>query len=327
MPHRAHGAVPRLARLLLPLPLLLAGCQPAPNPQSASALPQASPSQPTADPVPVAERDPDALIAAANAALGADRLFQPPGDNALELYLQALELDPAHRRARAGLIDILPVVLIGLEQRLGSGDVAEAERLLQLFRRADAKHPALPRLDAQLRAATEQQAEAERARQLAEREAQRRAAQQTEFAQPAPTPSPAASAPASPLPAEPEQVAPVASAPPAVPEPVVTAPQPSPAADASSAPTRAVAGALPPIIAQFPPRYPPQAQRRRLEGMVEVEFTVRADGSVGDVRVLRSEPQGVFDREAIGAMQRWRFQASGQEITARRVFDFKLGEA
>jgi periplasmic protein TonB len=331
MPHHARGAACRLAPVFLSL-LLLAACQPTPTPQTGPA-PAAAPEAAAApDPAPAAERDPNALIRAANAAMSADRMFQPHGDNALELYLQALELDPEHRRARAGLVDILPFVLIGLEQRLTAGDLAEAERLLRLFRQADGGHPALPRLDARLRAALDQQAEAERLRQLAEREAERRAAQQAELAQsapsqaPSPAPSPVAAAPAATLPASPEPVAQVASAAPAVAEPAVAAPQPSPAVDASSAPTRAVGGALPPIVAQYSPRYPPQAQRRRLEGLVEVEFTVRADGSVGEVRVLRSEPQGVFDREAIGAMQRWRFQATGREITARRVFDFKLGE-
>src|SRR5690606_29413432 len=113
--------------------------------------------------------------------------------------------------------------------------------------------------------------------------------------------------------------APLASATP--PEAARPAPAPTPV----TTPPAASPAGLPPIVAQAPPRYPPQAQRRRIEGLVEVEFTVRADGSVAAARVLRSEPEGVFDREALGAIQRWRFEATGREVVGRRVFDFRLG--
>jgi protein TonB len=74
------------------------------------------------------------------------------------------------------------------------------------------------------------------------------------------------------------------------------------------------------------PRYPPMAFRRKVEGYVEVQFTVLADGSVSDVSVVRSEPRAMFDREAISAMQKWKFQAvpGAEPVTGRRVFDFKM---
>jgi protein TonB len=262
--------------------------------------------------------DADQLIAAANGALAKDRMFSPPGDNALELLLQIVAEDPEHRRARAGLADILPFVMIGLEQRLATGDLPEVERLLGLFRAADPGHPAIGRLQNQLDAASEQRRQDEFRRLAAEAESERFRAL-------------ALSAPAQPIAAPVvsiEQASGIVAAPPALHEEVPPPSAPPAIIPAAMQPAPVSAPAtLPPILAQVAPRYPTQAQRRRLEGLVEVEFTVAGNGSVSDVRVLRSEPPGVFDREAIGAMQRWRFQGTGQVVVGRRVFDFKLGES
>lgn len=81
----------------------------------------------------------------------------------------------------------------------------------------------------------------------------------------------------------------------------------------------------PVVLSQAAPRYPPRALKQRLEGWVLVGFTIRADGRVDDVSVLNAEPAGVFDREAVGSMQRWQFQPPGQAITAQRRIDFRLG--
>jgi len=279
---------------------------------------------------PPVARDPDALIAAAGVALANDRLFSPPGDNALELLLQVIESDPGNRRAQAGLVDILPFVLIGLEQRLTSGDLDEAERLLFLFRKADARHPALARLESRILAARQEQAAAEASRLAAQAERERQEALARQAASAAAPASAQASQP--PTPQAPVTAATPASAPAqtAAPSPAAASPpvvSDAPPVAAPMAPVRTVSSALPPIVNQVAPRYPAQAQRRRLEGMVEVEFTIAANGSVSSVRVLRSEPAGVFDREAIGAMQRWRFEPTGRDMVGRRVFDFKLGES
>ncbi|MCG6118386.1 MAG: energy transducer TonB [Aquimonas sp.] len=94
----------------------------------------------------------------------------------------------------------------------------------------------------------------------------------------------------------------------------------------SAAPVAAAATAaqLPEVVFRPALRYPPMAERRRIEGEVELEFTINADGSVSEVRVLRSQPEGIFDREASGAMERWRFAPPAQAMRARRVLEFKL---
>lgn len=293
-------------------------------PPAATTAPATLPADPANTEVAssVALRDTGELIAEANAALAKDRMFSPPGDNALELLLEIVAADPGHQRARAGLADILPFVLIGLEQRLATGDLQEVERLLGLFRTADPTHPAIGRLQSQLDAASELGRQEEARRVAAEAERERlRALALAAPAQPLPEPAPAAAASV-------EQPSSTAAAPPPAPTREVSPPSAPPVAVPAAAQPAVVAAPaeLPPILAQFAPRYPTQAQRRRLEGLVEVEFTVAGNGSVSKVRVVRSEPPGVFDREAVGAMQRWRFEGAGQAVVGRRVFHFKMGE-
>jgi len=54
-----------------------------------------------------------------------------------------------------------------------------------------------------------------------------------------------------------------------------------------------------------PPIYPREAQLRGLSGWVRLSFTVTAAGTTRDVRVLSSDPPGVFDQAALDAAQRF----------------------
>lgn len=61
-------------------------------------------------------------------------------------------------------------------------------------------------------------------------------------------------------------------------------------------------------IAYTPPAYPPRAAARGLEGWVDIEFTVGADGRPRDLRVVRASPPGEFDSAARDAVARWRYE-------------------
>lgn len=71
------------------------------------------------------------------------------------------------------------------------------------------------------------------------------------------------------------------------------------------------------------PQYPRQAARLRRAGSVEVEFTVGTDGSVTSSRVVNASPPRLFDREALQAINRWRFQPISSPVTSRRTFNFE----
>src|SRR5690606_38405880 len=80
-------------------------------------------------------------------------------------------------------------------------------------------------------------------------------------------------------------------------------------------------------IAQPGPKYPPAAQRAGATATVQVEFTVGTDGAVSSARVVSSDGprqfQREFEREALAAVKRWRFQPVGQATTSRRTIAFE----
>ncbi len=73
------------------------------------------------------------------------------------------------------------------------------------------------------------------------------------------------------------------------------------------------------------PEYPRGAERRQLEGHVVVRYAVDEAGTVAEVEVVESTPQGVFDRAVLRALEDWRY-APAEAVTAEveRRFDFKL---
>lgn len=118
------------------------------------------------------------------------------------------------------------------------------------------------------------------------------------------------------------------------PEPVPQEPEPSPSdslADNSAQPsespaaTSAEAGSPEPTR-RVPPQYPSRAQRRGLEGYVEVRFTIRPDGSVdsGSLQVIEAQPRNVFERAAMKAVARWEFPEAEGLREARQRLEFKL---
>jgi len=65
----------------------------------------------------------------------------------------------------------------------------------------------------------------------------------------------------------------------------------------------------PKLIREVKPQYTAQAMRAKIQGEVLLECIVQPDGSVGNIRVVRSL-DGAFglDQEAIKAARQWRFQ-------------------
>ena len=82
-------------------------------------------------------------------------------------------------------------------------------------------------------------------------------------------------------------------------------------------------------LSRLPPQYPPSALMREQEGYVEVLFDVELDGSVSGAEVIESKPKRIFDRAAIAAVSRWRFQPVVREgapvqVKARVRVEFTL---
>ena len=139
---------------------------------------------------------------------------------------------------------------------------------------------------------------------------------------PAPTPTPPTPAPQS----EP--------APQAQPEPSPALPSPTPStAQREAAPQAEPAPSNEPVsvgqvapTSRVNPTYPPRAQRRGMEGFVEVAFVIRRDGSVDNstIQVTNAQPRRVFEDAAREAIARWQFEPSQQLRRATQRIEFQL---
>ncbi|SDI82785.1 outer membrane transport energization protein TonB [Ferrimonas sediminum] len=56
------------------------------------------------------------------------------------------------------------------------------------------------------------------------------------------------------------------------------------------------------------PAYPPRAKRMRAEGFVVMKFTIAPDGRPTEITVMESQPVRLFDRAAVKALARWKYQ-------------------
>jgi protein TonB len=60
-------------------------------------------------------------------------------------------------------------------------------------------------------------------------------------------------------------------------------------------------------VVRVSPQYPLRASERGIEGWVEVEFTISKLGTVKDPRVFNSHPSSIFDRAALKAIRKWKY--------------------
>lgn len=92
----------------------------------------------------------------------------------------------------------------------------------------------------------------------------------------------------------------------------------------------APAPVAPGVIRQVAPNYPFQAKQNGVEGQVKVAFTVDRRGRPRNVEVVRAEPADVFDKAAVKAIGKWRFEADDNVDEGQiyyQVFDFTQVES
>lgn len=238
------------------------------------------------------------LLASATLAVNEDRLVAPSGNNAVEYYLQALAKEANNVSATQALVDLFPLAAGNAEREIVNRDLDEATRIIGLLDQASPGSYTVSTLKSKLNAARTQMTREEERRlaQEAAAQAQREAAAQQAAA---PVAAPVATTP--PRTAPEERPTPASTAPPVS----TAASEPAPAVAAPAGENRD-----PVLVRQVRPTYPAAAARRRQEGWVEVTFNVGADGSVTDVNVVRSQPRGVFDRDAVRAVSQWKFEAA-----------------
>ena len=317
----------------------LAGCKKEQAAATADTAATPAASQATAPPqqavsAQVAAMGADQLREAASAALKEQRLYAPAGNNAMEYYLALRDKQPNDPAVSSALTDLMPYTLIATEQSIARDDFIEAQRLYALMEKTDSTAPALPRLKQGIASGqaslaqrtaeaatkteedTKKQAELEKQRLADQQKAQQEAAQKLAAQQTADQQAAAQKAAADQAAAQKAAADQRAAQQRAAAQPAATQPAATSTASASQQ-LRA--------ISTPQPKYPPDAYRSGTSGEVEVEFTVGPDGSVTGARVVRATPPRVFDREALSAVKRWRFQPVGSPVTTRRTIGFNAG--
>jgi protein TonB len=72
------------------------------------------------------------------------------------------------------------------------------------------------------------------------------------------------------------------------------------------------------------PRYPRKAKIKKQNGFTQLVFTISEKGEVSNVKVLDSNPKGVFEKASIKAIKRWKFRTSNISKNATITFNFRL---
>ena len=65
---------------------------------------------------------------------------------------------------------------------------------------------------------------------------------------------------------------------------------------------------VPRVLRSVPPEYPYGAKRNHIEGKVVVQMLVTSKGQPVNLTIHSSTPAGVFDKTALNAAKRWKFQ-------------------
>lgn len=290
------------------------------------------------------------ILESASVAVSEQRLVSPAGNNAVEYYLQVLLQDPENTQAHQALVDILPLVANIAEHEIQAKQFEEAQRIVTLLLQVDSGSYTVNKLQSKLtkaeNAVNEEQKKAELARVKVQEETKKPIVEANQSVTNIPRQELAYNTVeqsnnsnfsniVNTVPASENKTAPMENN---TVESQIIQPQVTQASPPTSQQTEPQEEAKPVvsgetrdarIVKQIAPSYPREAMRRRVEGWVEVEFTVAANGKVQNVKVTDAEPSRVFDREAIRAVQQWFFEpalANGKpvSINMQRRIEFQL---
>ncbi|WP_199100913.1 energy transducer TonB [Dyella sp. ASV21] len=260
-----------------------------------------------AAPVNVAAMSMNQLLSEARRAVNEQRLLAPAGNNAFEFYLKVLEKQPGNQVATDALRETFPVGASLAEQAINQRDFNDAQRQIDLLAKADPANYTLTilrsKLDAQRKLQDREQqlaSDKEKQAQLAAQkaadkvEADRQAAEAQQKAL-----------------AEQQRAAQQRVAQ----QQAEASRQAQPPAATQAASNESAAGGThgAVLVRNVSPRYPTTAVRANQEGWVEVSFTITPEGNVDDVKVVDAEPRHVFDRAAVEAVSRWKYQPATQD--------------
>jgi bla regulator protein blaR1 len=61
-------------------------------------------------------------------------------------------------------------------------------------------------------------------------------------------------------------------------------------------------------IVRVEPKYPVEAAQQKIEGSVVLQFDIEPDGSTSNIKIIKAEPQDIFGKTSISALQKWKYK-------------------
>lgn len=81
-------------------------------------------------------------------------------------------------------------------------------------------------------------------------------------------------------------------------------------------------------IVRIEPLYPVEAVEQGIEGSVRMSFDINIKGKVSNIEITNSEPEGVFDREAVSALKKWKYaNLKGKTVRSEVQLEFRLSKS
>jgi protein TonB len=85
---------------------------------------------------------------------------------------------------------------------------------------------------------------------------------------------------------------------------------------------------LPMVVREVKPAYTEAAREAGIQGLVVLSTVVKADGTVGDVKVIESlDPDHGLDNQAVEAMKQWTFKPGtrdGKPVAVRVAVEMRF---
>ena len=79
------------------------------------------------------------------------------------------------------------------------------------------------------------------------------------------------------------------------------------------------------LVTHVEPIWPKQAIEQNIEGSVTMSFSIDTDGTVYNIKVLDSTPNGVFDKASMKALSQWKYAQLDKPLSEIKTrFDFSL---
>ena len=84
---------------------------------------------------------------------------------------------------------------------------------------------------------------------------------------------------------------------------------------------------VPLAVFQMKPVYPYRAMRLNMTGNVDVKFLVDENGKVSRIKILKSDPPGVFDKSVLNTLPSWKFSPAklgGEKVSCWVITNFEF---